>query len=283
MPAQRFDQARPFATLGVVLAAWLLLPVAAKSLARASFFEFTAPIMAGASYVRDLQEYWALRAHSKLQLIEAGRDLARVNASYDQTVQRNSELEAEIRRLEPLLRLPPVPGYRLETARVAQRDLASGWWQRLVIRKGRNYGIPMGAPVVFGGGVVGRIAQVHAYEAEVELISNPGVRMAATVEDDPDHRPVSYEGGDNPTFGRPRGIVEFLPLDIFAQASAPHRLVTSGLGGVFPPGLVLGQLVKIVPSSDGLFNTGVVELDPRLSLLTEVTVLVPEPAAAASP
>jgi rod shape-determining protein MreC len=273
VPSQRFDQARPFATLGVVIALWLIIPAAVKSLARATFFEFTAPVLASASYVRDLQEYWSLRAHSNQQLIEAGRDLARVNSSYDVTVQRNVQLEGELARLEPMLHLPPVPGYRLEVARVAQRDLASGWWQRLVIRKGRNYGIPVGAPVVFGGGVVGRIAEVGAYTAVVELISSPGVRLAAVVEGDT--RPISYAGGDNPTFGQPRGLVEFLPLDVFAQASAPHRVVTSGLGGVFPPGLTIGQLVKIETSNDGLFNTGVVQLDPRLSDLTEVSVLVP--------
>ncbi len=278
MPSQRFDQARPFATLGVVLALWLVLPTAVKSLARATFFEFTAPIVAGASYVRDLQEYWSLRAHSRGQLIEAGRDLARVNASYDLIVQRNVQLAAELGRLEPMLRLPPVPGYRLEVARVAERDLASGWWQRLVIRKGRNYGIPVGAPVVFGGGVVGRIAEVGAYASVVELISNPGVRLAAVIEGDT--RPISYAGGDNPSFGQPRGQVEFLPLDVFAQASAPHRVVTSGLGGEFPPGLTIGQLVKVETSNDGLFNTGIVQLDPRLSDLTEVTVLVPGPLPA---
>jgi len=282
VPSQRFDQARPFATLGVVVAAWLILPAAIKTFARATFFEFTAPILVTASYVRDLQEYWSLRAHSNEQLIEAGRDLARVNASYDMTVQRNAELEAEVARLEPLLHLPPVPGYRLEAARVAERD-DSGWWQRLVIRKGGNYGLTVGAPVVFDGGVVGRISKVHAYTAEVELISNPGLRLAAVVEGDIPPRPISYEGGDNPTFGRARGLVEFLPLDVFASASMPHRVVTSGLGGIFPPGLAIGQLVKIEQSNDGLFNTGVVELDPRLADLTEVTVLVPAPQPPAPP
>jgi len=51
--------------------------------------------------------------------------------------------------------------------------------------------------------------------------------------------------------------------------------VTSGLGGVFPAGLAIGKLVRVSPSSDGLFKTGEVQLDPRLSDLTEVSVLVP--------
>lgn len=273
MPHTRFDQARPFTTFGVILLAWLALPVAIKTPARAGFFEFTAPITAAASHVRDLQEYWSLRLHSNRELIEAGRDLARVTASYDLAAQRNAELEGEIGRLEPMLRLPPVPGYRLEPARVAQRNF-SGWWQTLVIRKGRNFAIPVGAPVVFTGGVVGRVKEVHAYTAVVELISSPGLRLAALVEGDTN--PVSYEGGDNPTFGPARGIVEFVPPDITILPNTSRRLVTSGLGGVFPAGLTIGELLQVEPSGDGLFKTGVVQLDSRLAELTEVTVLVPE-------
>jgi rod shape-determining protein MreC len=62
---------------------------------------------------------------------------------------------------------------------------------------------------------------------------------------------------------------------VFANASNPKRLVTSGLGGVFPPGLSLGVVNKVEPSTDGLFKSGEVQLDPRLSTLVEVTVLVP--------
>jgi rod shape-determining protein MreC len=272
MPAKRFDQARPFLTLFIAGVAWLAVPVAVKTFARASFFELTAPITASMSHIRDLQEYWSLRAHSNRELIEAGRDLARVNASYELAAQHNADLEAELARLEAELRLPPVPGYRLEPARVALRDF-SGWWQRMVIRKGRNFGIPVGAPVVFTGGAVGRVTEVAAYTSVVELISSPGVRIAGVIEGD--SRPLSYRGGINPTFGPAQGIIEFVPLDIFARPTEPRRLVTSGLGGVFPAGLTLGQVVSVEPSTDGLFKTGRVTLDPRLAELTEVTVLVP--------
>jgi rod shape-determining protein MreC len=273
---KRFDQARPFFTLGVVAAAWLALPVVGKAFLRASFFEFTAPANVAVSYVRDLQEYWSLRLHSKPELIEAGRDLARVNASYALSIQQNAELQSEAERLEHMLRMPAQPGFRLEPARIVQRDF-SAWWQRLVIRKGRDAGIPLGAPVVWAEGVVGRVSEVHAYTCVVELISNPGVRLAALIEGD--SQPVSFQGGVNPAFGPARGIVEFVPLEVFAYPESPRRLVTSGLGGVFPAGLVIGKVVRVSPSADGLFKTGEVELDPRLSELTEVSVLVPENAA----
>lgn len=273
MPPNRFDQARPFFTLGLVIVAWLILPVAARTFTRASFFEFTAPLAVAASYARDLQGYWALRLQSKSELIEAGRDLARINASYSLSVQQNAELQSQLERLEELLRMPPFADYRSEPARVVRREF-SGWWQTLTIRKGRNYGIPVGAPVVFTGGVVGRVIEVRAYTSVVELISSPGIRIAAVVEGD--NRPMSFQGGVNPTFGPAKGTIEFVPLDIYASASMPKRLVTSGLGGVFPGGLSLGTVTKLEPSTDGLFKSGEVQLDPSLASLSEVSVLVPE-------
>jgi rod shape-determining protein MreC len=274
VPPHRFDQARPFLTLGLFVSAWLLVPVAVKSFLRASFFELTAPVTLAASYVRDLQEFWALRLHSKSELIEAGRDLARLNSSYELAVQQNAVLQGEIARLENLLRLPSFQEYRYEHARVARRDF-SGWWQRIVIRKGRNFGIPLGAPVVFTGGVVGRVTEVHLTTAVVELISSPSVRLAGIVEGDSLGRPISFQGGMNPTFAPPTGLVEFVPLDIIATSQSPKRLVTSGLGGVFPPGLTLGTITRVELGSDGLFKSGEVKLDERLGSLSEVTVLVP--------
>jgi rod shape-determining protein MreC len=268
----RFDQAKPFLTLGLALAAWLVLPVVVKSFLRVSFFEMQAPIDTAVSHTRDLQDFWALRNHSKNELIEAGRDLARLNASYELKVQENVALHDDIVRLEGLLRLPSFENYRAEPARVARRDFSS-WWQRLIIRKGSNYGLAVGSPVIFTGGVVGRVSEVYAYTAAVDLISSPEVRIAATLEGDT--RPISYQGALSTSFGPARGVVEFVPLDIFMLSNQTRNLVTSGLGGVFPPGLVIGTLTKVDASADGLFKTGEVQLDPRLSELTEVTVLVP--------
>ena len=269
--SQRFDQARPFVVLAVALAVWLVAPVGVRMFARMSFFEMTAPVAAVSSYAADVQHFWELRLHSKNELIEAGRDLARLNASYSLAAQQNGELQAQVDRLQSLLRMPPSERFRYEHARVAQRDF-SGWWQRMVIRKGSDYGIPVGAPVVYSGGVVGRVSEVHAYTSVVQLTSDPGLRIAAVV--DGDTRPISYQGGENQVFGAARGVVEFLPLDVYASGSAPKRLATSGLGGVYPPGLTIGRIVHVESSQDGLFKTGEVELDPRLSELTEVTVLV---------
>ncbi len=272
MLPKRFDQSRPFFLLGVILLVWLLLPLVVKTATRATFFAIQAPLTVADSYVQDLQTFWSNRLHSKDELLKAGKDLSGLIAHYEFSVQQNKVLEAEILRLENLLKLPSMPAFRYEPARVARRDF-SGWWQRMTIRKGENHGIPVGAPVVFAGGVVGRVVEVHRYTAVVDLITSPTFRLAATVSGD--NKPISYQGGLNSSFKSPRGTVEFVPLDIFATPAAPKRLVTSGLGGVFPPGLAIGDITNLEPSTDGLFKTGEVALDERLISLTEVTVLVP--------
>jgi rod shape-determining protein MreC len=276
VPAKRFDQAKPFLTLAIVFAAWLVIPTAVKRFMRASFFEMQAPVEATASYIRDLQEFWSLKTRSNNDLIEAGRDLVRLNNAYEIRLQHDADLRSQLDRLSQLLKLPTPAGYRAEPARIVRRDF-SGWWQQIVIRKGANYGLTVGSPVIYAGGVVGRVTEVHAYTSVVELISSPGVRIAASLEGDT--RPISYQGGINPTLAPARGEVEYVPVDIFVTPAAPRRLVTSGLGGMFPGGLTIGRLTSVEPSSDGLFKSGEVQLDPALSALTEVTVLVPEEAA----
>ena len=199
--------------------------------------------------------------------------MARLNAAYESRLQQDAALRSELERLERILKLPTPTTYRAEPARVVLRDFSS-WWQQLVIRKGRNYGIVVGSPVIYAGGVVGKVREVYAYTSVVELVSSPGVRIAATAEGDT--RPISYQGGVNPTYSSAVGVIEYVPLDVFATPSAPRRLVTSGLGGVFPPNLTIGYITQVEPSSDGLFKSGDVRLDSALSALNEVTVLVPE-------
>jgi len=269
---KRYDQARPFATLGIILLGWLLLPLVLKVFTRATFFEIQAPLVVAESYAEDLRNFWSNRLHSKDELLKAGKDLSGLFAQYAYSTQQNTELEAEILRLENLLNLPPMPAFRFEPARVARRD-DSGWWSQMVIRKGSNYGIPVGAPVVFSGGVVGRVTEVHRNTAVVQMITSPSFRVAATVSGD--NRPFSYQGGLNDAFKSPRGFIEFVPLDVFVTRSAPKRIVTSGLGGVFPGGLTIGEVSSLESSGDGLFKVGEVALDQRLGSLTEVTVLVP--------
>ena len=275
MYKKRLAQFKPLIVLGVALSVWLLLPVVVKSFIKTSFYEFQAPVSLTSSYVRDLQDFWAARAKSKNELYEAGQGLARLNAAYELAALENRTLEGEIKRLESLLQLPTRPEYKYEIARVVERDFNS-WWQRITIRKGRDYGIQVGAPVVFVGGVVGRVREVHAFTSVVDLISNSHLRLAVVIEGD--NRPLSYRGGGAATFAQPLGIAQFIPVDTqIKDTNDLPRLLTSGMGGVYPAGLQVGHIRKLKEGAGGMFYDGEVLLDSRLASLTEVAVMIQIP------
>ena len=55
----------------------------------------------------------------------------------------------------------------------------------------------------------------------------------------------------------------------------PLKLVSTRLGGTFPPGLMIGRVNWLEPGSTGIFQAGTVALDPSLLSLREVAVLIP--------
>jgi rod shape-determining protein MreC len=273
MPRAQPRVVKPLLLAGAVLILWTLLPAAMKSLMRVSFYEFKAPAWSALTYLRDLQDYWSLRVRSKDELIQAGRDLARLNAAYIIRLQEAAAVEQELHQLESLLRLPPLPAYRPEPARVIKRDFAS-WTQSLIIRKGQDYGLQPGMAVIYRDGVVGRVAEVFAFTSRIELLTSPGFRMAAHVEGDT--RPVTFRGALVHPPGQARGRAINIPGDIVSQdeGSAP-LLVSSRLGGVFPDGIVIGSLQDLELAPDGLFQAGLVHISAEILSLREVAVLVP--------
>lgn len=272
MAKDRFDKFKSLIILGIFLIAWWVLPVFIKSFVRVSFAEFQAPVWIVSSYLDDLSNFWSRKTHTKEELINAGRELARQKAFYQLKTQQNKALAGEIERLETILNVPNRIEFRYEVARVIHRDL-NLWWQQITIQKGRNYGIQKGAAVVFEGGIAGRVVEVNLLTSKVELVSSHDFRMAASFEED--GRPVVYQGTLQNGFGDPVGEVRDAPEDLRASRQTPLRLTSTGLGGTFPPGLTIGNVTWLEPGSSGIFQTGEVRLDKRLLNLHEVTVLVP--------
>ena len=162
MAKLRPDRIKQRVALGSFLLAWWLIPTTLKSFLKVSFSEFQAPAWVATSYFDELENFWARRTHSKDELIEAGREVARAKSLYQFNSQRKETLENEIQRLEAVLNLPSRREFSYEVARVVRRDL-NAWWQQIVIRKGKDFDIPLGAAVVFSGGVVGRVVEVGAF------------------------------------------------------------------------------------------------------------------------
>ena len=277
------ERAKPFLLLAGFLVVWWMLPAGWKLATRSGFREFHAPLLDATSRVDDLTHYWGHLADSKDTLVEKGRDAARAGAGIEvrapqaaqaeREVERLRALRAETKDLEQFLRLRPSPKFDFLHARVTRRDLST-WWQVLSLRKGESHGLREGAGVIHAGGVAGRIVEVDSRSAVVRLACSPHFRVAAHFEGDV--RPVTFQGGGLPTGRKPFGIARDVPHDVSPTPDAPLRLLTSPLGETFPEGILIGIVRELEGGEDGLFQSGRVELDPRLAGLREVTVLLPQ-------
>jgi rod shape-determining protein MreC len=118
----------------------------------------------------------------------------------------------------------------------------------LLVNAGQREGVKKGQAVVTGDGLAGRIVEIGSKSARVLLLTDLNSRVPVIVETS------RYRGilaGDNTD--RPRLI--FLPAN--AKTSNGQRVVTSGHGGVFPPGLPIGTIsavgdgdIRIQPFAD---------------------------------
>lgn len=193
-------------------------------------------------------------------------------------------LVAENTRLHSLLALPPHAYLKPVACPVLSRGGAVGWWRFLVLGKGSQAGIAVGAPVVVAAGLVGRVTAVSARTADVLLITDNNFRVACELET------------GRPELGGVRGIlsgagsrVPAAPELEFIYVPDPLRLrylqrdfeppprsrvVTSGLGGGFPSGLTVGYVLESVLTPDGLYRTASVMPAADVGFIREVLVLV---------
>ncbi len=116
---------------------------------------------------------------------------------------------------------------------------------RCTVRVGRGSlaGVVEGAVVVVPAGLVGQVVSVTPHTAEVLLLSDPSFQVACTVEGDPPRRGILSGGGDEDSL-----VVRHLKAGL--PIAPGSRVVTSGLGGVFPSGIAIGTFISEVGDRD---------------------------------
>ncbi len=196
-------------------------------------------------------------------------ELERVNGSLLVENLRLREVERENQRLRELLAFAEVrPGLELRggqiLAKVVGRD-TNNFRNFLLIDLGRQHGIEPGMPVVTDQGLVGRISSVTERTSKVLLITDPTSTVNAILQSSRLTGAVSGRPGDNP-------IMDFIPQG--AQFSVGEIVLTSGLGGNFPKGIPIGQVIEIRQRDFEIFQQAVirptVDFD-RLELVMVVT------------
>lgn len=268
----RLDRLTPVITLLVFLFLWLLTPNFLKLFVQTSFQEFQAPVWVISDTLDSMASDVLSKRHSKKELINVIAETKRQNAYYRQIKELNETYKDEIQRLESILGLPSRDLFRYEIAQVIQRDLGS-WWQTIRINKGRKHGLGIGDAVIFVGGVVGRVSKTNYYTSEVDLLSSNNFRISAAFFGD--RRPLVYQGAGTNFQAKPIGTIKNAPQDLRTDSTEPLKLLTTGLGGAFPPGIKVGFVPWLEADNTGLFQAGQVSLDKRLLGIKEVAVLVP--------
>ncbi len=183
-------------------------------------------------------------------------------------VARLREAERENARLRGILGYEPPPGHRTVSARVEGLDLdplrGIAW-----IGGGTGKGLTAGEAVMTVDGLVGVIDRTGSRRSRVRLLRN-------------EDTPVSVRD----TRSRLLGIVEWDPgegrlqvtnVPLHADMAAGDTLISSGLGGVFPPGLPVGTVVRVAESPERLLKDVTLEPFADFFTLEEVFVILPYP------
>jgi rod shape-determining protein MreC len=221
------------------------------------------------------QTWLASRYLAVRDFMTAPRDVARLS-------QLNDQLEAEIARLQSQIIELQQENAELEvlsalldfarthaeneyiTAAVIGRDI-SPFLHYIIINRGSDDGLRRGMPVVSSQGLVGRVAAVTADGARVQLINDPGTAINVRIQ------PSGAEGS---LAGSITGdiTVENIPQD--ANIQTGDLVLTSGLGGNFPPDILIGQVSGVRQRPVELFQTATIEPVVDFSRLEIVLVIV---------
>jgi rod shape-determining protein MreC len=182
--------------------------------------------------------------------------------------ERNRLLEAEAtnRRLRELLELRSQLPATSVTATVIGNS-ASTWFHSFTLDKGHADGLQKGMGVVTPVGVVGQVVDTTSRSAKVLLVTDPYSGVDVIVQRSRARGIVSGSVDNGP-------IVKYVKRSEDIQEG--DRLMTSGLDGIFPKGLLVGTVGNVRKKSFGLFQHVTVNLAVDPSRIEEVLVVAAE-------
>ncbi len=172
---------------------------------------------------------------SMSRLEEENTRLKSIQLKNSETLLRTQHLEAENERLRKLLDVRSRQKISGQVARIiyAPRDPFS---RRAVIDKGVRENIAAGQPVVDDAGVVGQVTRIFPFVSEITLITDKD--QAVPVQ-------ILRTGLRSVVFGLGDGQLELRFMPANADVQNGDILVTSGLDGVFPPGVPVARVVHV--------------------------------------
>lgn len=189
---------------------------------------------------------------------------------------RLHEYVYESQRLQKLLNFKERNALRftLLGARVVNRS-PSNWYSTLVVDRGADDGVKKDMVVVSDAGLVGRVNAVGPHTAEVLLILDREGAVGAMVSENSTQGVIEGNKEDP-------GVLRMIDLPYDAKLTPGQAVVTSGLGGIFPRDIPIGEIIKFDNGGSDLDKYAQVHPRADFNRLEEVFIItetreVPEP------
>ncbi|MFH1061773.1 MAG: rod shape-determining protein MreC [Candidatus Omnitrophota bacterium] len=172
---------------------------------------------------------------------------------------RLTELDLENQRLRKILELDNSSN-KFIVSRVIGKE-PTNWLNSLIIDKGSLAGIYINQPVMNFSGLIGKVIEVNPRTAKVLLISDVNSRVVVLLQN------TRIEGMLE---GIGKGLCRIKYLAVDSEVKLGDIVVSAGLGGVYPKGLVVGKIESIKIERGGIYKSCIVKPLSTLSGLEEV-------------
>ena len=227
------------------------------------------PLLGLASAAQQLPVAAADAVLSRRELLQLTENLRRDNDQLRVAAVQGGATARENDQLRAALGWQRQTPWKLKLANVVRRDPAN-WWRTVEIDVGARDGVVEKMPVLTAEGLVGHVTSVGPKHSQVVLIGDPNCKVSALVEN-----PAHDTGIISASGPLDNSLVELTYLSGNASLKPGQSVVTSGLGGIFPKGIPVGQVVDARPVEFGLYTEARVRLATNLGALEQVWVLFP--------
>jgi len=258
----------------LLMAALILLTASNVGLERAnlSFIEvwlrdLLAPLESGATVVMGSTQKLGDFFTGYQNLLRERKDLQAEVTRLKNEVNALTEVQLENVRLRKLLGLYDGidPEWETVPAKVIGRD-PGNWFHAIIVNKGIDDGLTKDMAVVNEDGLVGRIISVSRSTAEVLLVVDKESAVGCLVQ-------LSRTPGVVEGFSGNHGLLRMIHIPYDTDIQENQVVVSSGLGGIFPPGLRVGFITQVKVESNGLMKQALLQPFVDFDRLEEVLVL----------
>ncbi|MBM7097993.1 MULTISPECIES: rod shape-determining protein MreC [Alteribacter] len=197
-------------------------------------------------------------------------DYASLQVELSELRRHNEELQGSLDLQDD----PEIYDFSLRSAMMISRS-PDRWTEYIGINKGAVHGIEQDMAVMTSKGLIGKVRNVSQLTSTVQLLSDQ----------DRTNRISAMVDGEEAVFGFIEGIsdetgyLQFTKIDIDAEIEEGMTVVTSGLGGVFPRNLVIGEIVEYEADEFGLTQQAYVKPSADFNQLDYVMVVEREAAS----